>query len=161
MTTLTVSDRSAAQLKGDALVLVSVKTEKGATLAPGHGLAEAAVAHLEAALSTLKAKGTADEVVKVVSVPGVAAAMVVVTGAGRVAAKGADLDAETIRRAIGSATRQLSGSAKVIVVAPGVGIAAAAATAEGAMFGAYAITTAAAGPAPAPVRSLRGDLGRP
>ena len=154
MTTLTVSDRSAAELKGDALVLVSVKTEKGATLAPGHGLAEAAVAHLEAALSTLKAKGTADEVVKVVSVPGVAAAMVVVTGAGRVAAKGADLDAETIRRAIGSATRQLSGSAKVIVVAPGVGIAAAAAAAEGAMLGAYAIATAAAGPVPAPVRSL-------
>ena len=57
MTTLTVSNRSVAELKGDALVLVSVQTEKGAALAPGHGLGEETVAHVGAALSTLKAKG--------------------------------------------------------------------------------------------------------
>ena len=154
MTTLTVSDRTAADLKGDALVLVSVQTEQGAALAPGHLLVGETIAHLESALSALKAKGGADEVVKLVSVPGVAATLVVVTGAGKVAANGAPLDAEAIRRAVGSATRQLSGLAKVIVVAPGEGAAEATATAEGALFGAYTITSAAAGPVSAPVRSV-------
>ena len=154
MTTLTVSNRSVAELKGDAVVLVSVQTEKGAALAPGHGLGEETVAHLEAALSTLKAKGKSDEVVKLVSVPGVAAALVVVTGAGKVVEQGATLDAEAIRRAVGSATRQLSGLAKVVILAPGEGVAEAAATAQGALFGAYAITTAARGPGSAPVKSI-------
>ena len=114
MTTLTVSDRIAAELKSDALVLVSVHTDKGAALAPGHGLAGLSVTHLESALSTFKAKGEADEVIKLVSVPGVNAAQVVVTGAGKVATKGAALHPEAIRRAVGSATRQLSGLAKVV-----------------------------------------------
>jgi leucyl aminopeptidase len=149
-----VSDRTGADLKGDALVLVSVQTEKGAALAPAHGLGEATVAHLESALSTLQAKGGADEVVKLVSVPGVAAGLVVVTGAGKVAARTVELDPEAIRRAVGSATRQLSGLAKVIVVAPGQGVTEATAAAQGALFGAYAISSAAAGPVSAPVKSL-------
>ena len=154
MTTLTVSDRAAADLKGDALVLVSVKTKQGAALAPGHGLGGETVAHLESALSTFKAKGGYDEVFKLVSVPGVAATMVVLTGSGKAAVQDAPLDAEDIRRAVGSATRQLSGLAKVIVVAPGEGAAEATAAAEGALFGAYTITSAAAGPVSAPVKSL-------
>jgi leucyl aminopeptidase len=154
VTTLTVSDRSAAELKGDALVLVSVHTDKGAALAPGHGLGDESVAHLESALSTLKAKGGSDEIVKLVSVPGVTAALVVVTGAGKVATEDAGLGAEAIRRAVGSATRQLSGLAKVVLVAPGAGVLEATATAEGALFGAYTITSVAAGPVSAPVKTL-------
>jgi leucyl aminopeptidase len=154
VTTLSVSDRSAADLKGDALVLVSVQTEKGAALAPGHGLGEKTVAHLDSALSTLSAKGGVDEVVKLVSVPGVNAALVVVTGAGKVSAPDAALDAEVIRRAVGSATRQLGGLSKVIVLAPGDSVIVAAAAAEGALFGAYKITSAAAGPPSAPIKSL-------
>jgi leucyl aminopeptidase len=154
VTTLTVSSRSAAELKGDALVVVSVQTEHGAALAPGHGLGEETVAHLQSALSTLQAKGGAEEVVKLVSVPGVAAPLVVVTGAGKVAAEGASPDAETVRRAVGSATRQLSGLAKAIVIAPGAGVAQATAAAEGALFGAYTLASAATDPASAPVKSL-------
>ena len=154
MTTLTVSDRTVAELKGDALVLVSVQTEKGAALAPGHGLAEETVAYLEAALSTLQAKGAPDEVLKLVLVPGVTVALVVVTGAGTVAAPGTALDAEAIRRAVGSATRQLPGLAKVVVLAPGGGVAEATAAAEGALFGAYTIASAAAGHVCVPVKSL-------
>lgn len=154
MTTLTVSDRAAAVLKGDALVLVSVHAEKGAALAPGHGLEEQTVAHLESALSMLKAEGKPDEVIKLVAVPGVAAGLVVVTGAGKVASRDAGLHAEAIRRAVGSATRQLSGLAKVIVKAPGDSVAEATAAAEGALFGAYKITSAAAGPVSAPVKAL-------
>jgi leucyl aminopeptidase len=154
VTKLTVSDRSGADFKGDALVLVSVQTDEGPALAPGHRLGNETVAHLESALSTLKAKGKSDEVVKLVSVPGVAAALVVVTGAGKVVEQGAALEAEAIRRAVGSATRQLGGLSKVAVVAPGDGLDEAAAAAEGALFGAYAIATAAAGPSSAPVKSL-------
>jgi leucyl aminopeptidase len=153
VTTLTVSDRPAADLKGDALVLVSIQTEKGAALAPGHGLDGPTVAHLELALSTLKASAATDEVVKLVSVPGVKAALVLLTGAGRTE-QGAALDAEAIRRAVGSATRQLSGLAKVLVVAPGNGVAEAASAAEGALLGAYAIATVAAGGGSAPVKSV-------
>src|ERR1035437_6165693 len=69
-------------------------------------------APLESALATLKAKCEADEVVKLVSVPGLSLALVVVTGAGKVATSGVPIDAEAIRRAVGSATRQLSGLAK-------------------------------------------------
>jgi leucyl aminopeptidase len=154
VTTLTVSDRNAADLKGDALVLVSVHADRGAALAPGHGLGEQAVAHLESALATLKAKGEPDEVIKLVAVPGVGAALVVVTGAGKVATRDAGLHAEAIRRAVGSATRSLSGLAKVIVRAPGDSVAEATAAAEGALFGAYTIATAAVGSTPAPVKSL-------
>ncbi len=154
MTTLTVSDHTAAELKGDALVLVSVQTEKGAALTPGHGLGELTVAHLESALSTLKARGATDEVIKLVAVPGVTAPLVVVTGAGKVATKGAALHAEAIRRAVGSATRQLSGLTKVLVQTPGDSVAEATAAAEGALLGAYTIKTAAAGPASAAVKSV-------
>ena len=154
VTTLTVSERPVAELKGDALVLVSVQTEKGAALAPGHRLVEKTAAHIESALSTLKAKGEADEVVKLVSVPGLSLALVVVTGAGKVATSGAPIDAEAIRRAVGSATRQLSGLAKVVVLAPGEGVAEATAAAEGALLGAYTITSAAAGTVSTPVKSL-------
>jgi len=154
VTTLTVSDRTVSELKGDALVLVSVQTKTGAALAPGHGLGKETVAHLKSALSTLRAKGEADEVLKLVSVPGLTLALVVVTGAGKVDAAGAALDAEAIRRAVGSATRQLSGLAKVVILAPGAGVVEATAAAEGALLGAYTIMSAAAGPVSAPVRSL-------
>jgi leucyl aminopeptidase len=154
VTTLTVPERTVAELKGEALVLVSVQTEKGAALATGHGLGKETVAHLESALKTLKAKGEADEVLKLVCVPGVPMALVVLTGAGKAAPQGAALADETIRRAVGSATRQLSGLGKVVVLAPGEGVAQATAAAEGALLGAYTITSSAARPVSAPVRSL-------
>jgi len=153
VTTLKVSDRAAAELKGDALVLVSAQTEGSATLAPGHGLSDETVAHLESALLTLKAKGCADEVIKLVNVPGVAAPLVVVTGAGK-APTPEPITVEAIRRAVGAATRQLSGLSMAIVVAPGAKVAEAAAAAEGALFGAYAVASAAAGPASVPVKAL-------
>ena len=155
MTTLTVSDRTAAELKGDALVLVSVQTEQGAALAPGHGLGEETVAHLESALSTLKAKGGADEVVKLVSVPGVTAALVVVTGAGKVATKGAAARSRghPSRRRVSHASAQWSGQGRragprrQVWPRPPP-------PRRARLFGAYTITSAAAGPTSAPVKSL-------
>src|SRR5665811_715925 len=129
-------------------------TDDGAVLAPGHGLGDKTVAHLESALSTLKAKGDADEVLKLVSVPGVAASLVVVSGAGKATAEGGLLEAEAIRRAVGAATRQLSGLSKAIVVAPGSGVEEAVAAAEGAVFGAYTVTSSAAGPTSIPIKAI-------
>ena len=154
VTQLKLSDRNAAEMKHDALVLASVQKAGGAALAPGHRLGDETVAHLEAGLLTLKAKGGADEVVKLVAVPGVAATLVLVAGAGKVAGEGAPLDPEAVRRAVGSATRQLSGVSTAVVVAPGTSLAEAIAAAEGAIFGAFAVATAAAGPASASVKSL-------
>jgi leucyl aminopeptidase len=154
VTTLKVSDRPAANLKGDALVLVSVQTDQGAALVQGHGLSDETVAHLESALLTLRAKGVADEVIKLVSVPGITAALVVVAGAGLAPVEGETLGAEAVRRAVGSATRQLSGLSSAVVVAPGDGVPEAAAAAEGALFGAYTLRSATAGLTSAPVKLL-------
>jgi len=154
VTTLKVSDRPAAELRGDALVLVSIQTANGAVLAPGHGLGDVTVAHVESALLTLRAKGGRDEVAKLVAVPGVSAPLVVVTGVGKTLTQGAPPDDEAVRRAVGSATRQLSGLSTVIVVAPGSGVAEAAAAAEGAIFGAFTIISSAAGPVSAPVKAI-------
>lgn len=154
MTTLTVSDRSAAEVAGDALVLVSIQTETGVALAAARGLGEEAVAHLESALTTLKVKAEADEVVRLVAVPGVTAPLVVITGAGKVGSRGDQLDPEAIRRAVGSAVRQLNDLATVAILAPAEGSAEAAAAAEGALYGAYAVKSDAAGPGPTPVKSL-------
>ncbi|MEP7369817.1 MAG: leucyl aminopeptidase [Dermatophilaceae bacterium] len=154
VTTLKVSDRIPADLKGDVLVLVSVQTEKGAVLAPGHRLGDETVAYLEAALSTLLAKGSPEEVVKVVAVPGIQAPLVVVTGAGKAPDEESPLEAEAVRRAVGSATRQLSGLTTALVVAPGSSVAEATAAAEGAVFGAFIIASAAAGSTSAPVKNL-------
>jgi len=154
VTTLKVSDRPAANLKGDALVLVSVQADQGAALVQGHGLSDETVGHLESALLTLRAKGVADEVIKLVSVPGLTAALVVVAGAGLAPVEGETLGAEAVRRAVGSATRQLSGLSSAVVVAPGDGVPEAAAAAEGALFGAYTLRSATAALTSAPVKLL-------
>src|SRR5207342_2051320 len=100
VTTLTVSDRPASDLKVDALVLATVKADSGAALAPGHGLPKATGEHLTNALKALSAKGTPDEVLRLPAVPGVAAPLVVLTGLGAAPARGA-WDHEVLRRAAG------------------------------------------------------------
>ena len=82
MTSLSLTTRTPAELAVDTLVVGSVRTPDGADLATGHGLPRKAVVHLQAVLSDLEATGKADEVVRVVAVPGVKATSVVVTGLG-------------------------------------------------------------------------------
>ncbi|HEY7719169.1 MAG TPA: M17 family peptidase N-terminal domain-containing protein, partial [Pedococcus sp.] len=106
MTTLTASDRPAHDLKVDAVVLGAHSADGAAALAAGHGLPDDVAAHLTGALAALGAKGSADEVVKVASVPGVTAPVVVVTGLGDAPADGVP-GHEVLRRAAGAATRAL------------------------------------------------------
>ena len=82
MTSLALTTRPPAELAVDTLVVGSVRTPDGADLATGHHLPRKAVVHLQAVLSDVEATGKADEVVRVVAVPGVKATSVVVTGLG-------------------------------------------------------------------------------
>ncbi|HET6693842.1 MAG TPA: leucyl aminopeptidase [Pedococcus sp.] len=137
MTTLTVSDRPAHDLKVDALVLATVSVDGSAVLADSHNLPKGAAAHIGSALTALGAKGSADEVLRLATVPGVTAPVVVLTGLGDAAADASSFDAEVLRRAAGAATRALSGVPKVAVSLPGTGAASVAAVAEGSALGCY------------------------
>ena len=93
--------------------------------------------HIGSALTALGAKGSADEVLRLATVPGVTAPVVVLTGLGDAAADASSFDAEVLRRAAGAATRALSGVPKVAVSLPGTGAASVAAVAEGSALGCY------------------------
>lgn len=134
MTTVNLSDRSAHDVKADALVLATVSSGGSAALAEGHGLPRDAAGHLASALGTLSAKGKADEVLKLAAVPGVKAPLVVLTGLGEVSDRPT---AEALRRAAGAATRALSGVGTVAVALPATGLEEVAAVAEGAASGCY------------------------
>lgn len=56
MANLTISNRSAADTAGDALVVALVPGDGGATLAPGHGLPRKTVAHLKSVVTDLEAR---------------------------------------------------------------------------------------------------------
>ncbi|KNX36920.1 leucyl aminopeptidase [Luteipulveratus halotolerans] len=140
MTTLTLTDRAAGEVKADVLVLLSVKTDDGVRLAPAHGLPQESVDHVGATLAAIGAKAGADEAIKLTGVPGVEAPIVVVAGTGLDHEPTPD-DHEAVRRAVGSATRGLADTAHAAVAAPGTDAALVGASAEGALFGAYAFTT--------------------
>lgn len=131
MPSLTVTTRAAAELAADSLVIGSIQGGDGAVLADGHGLPKAAVAHVEAVLHDLAAKGSEGEVHRIVSVPGVKATSVVVTGLG------ASVTGQSLRSAAGAALRSLSGKKSVAVALPSTDIEAVAAIADGAYAGCY------------------------
>ena len=139
MTTVSVSDRSAHDLKADVVVLGTVDDSGSTVLAAGHGLPRDAAAHVAAQLAALQATGKAEEVLTIAAVPSVAAARVVLTGLGSARAD-ASFDAEVLRRAAGAAVRSLKKAGKVVVALPTSGAGSVAAVAEGAALGAYRYT---------------------
>ena len=137
MTTVNVSDRPAHDLKVDALVLGTVDSDGSATLAAGHGLPRGAATSIAASLKALGAGGSAQEVVTLAAVPGVAAPVVVLTGLGAGTARTQSFDHEVLRRAAGAGVRSLKGAAKVALALPADDVASVGAVAEGAALGAY------------------------
>jgi leucyl aminopeptidase len=137
LTTVTVSDRPAHELKADVLVLGTVDTDGSATLASGHGLPRGAATHVAAQLSSLHASGAAEEVVTLAAVPGVAPSRVVLVGLGKGTARTSSFEHEVLRRAAGAAVRSLKKARKVVVALPATGTESVAAVAEGAALGAY------------------------
>lgn len=134
MPTVSLTTRPVADLAADALVVGARAGNDGAELLTGHGLPKAAVAHLDAVLANLDAKGTDGEVVRLVAVPGVKASTVAVAGVGQ----GATPDA--LRQAAANALRALSGKKHVVVALPATDRPSVAAIADGAYAGCYTFT---------------------
>ncbi|MFD3658774.1 leucyl aminopeptidase [Streptomyces sp. NPDC058620] len=145
MTALTLSTAGAATLRADALV---VGVAKGAgsksgdlVLAPGAEAVDKAFdGKLATVLETLGASGAEGEVTKLPAPSGLKAPVVIAVGLGTVPDKDDAYDAETLRRAAGSAARALAGSKKAGFALPVASVEDAGAVAEGALLGAYAFT---------------------
>ncbi|MGW7620596.1 leucyl aminopeptidase [Streptomyces antimycoticus] len=138
MTALTLSTSSAAALRADAVVVGVAKGAKGPVVVAGAEAVDKAFGgKLAAVLETLGATGAEGEVTKLPAASGLKAPVVLAVGLGDVPAKDDGYDAETLRRAAGTASRALSGSKKGAFALPIEDVASAAAVAEGALLGAY------------------------
>ncbi|GAA1897223.1 leucyl aminopeptidase [Streptomyces sodiiphilus] len=145
MTSLTLSNTSAATVRADAVVIGVAKGESGPVLAPGPQTAAAVGAafgdKLPALLEALGVKGGEDEVTRIPAPDGVRAPLVVATGLGSAPREEDGYPAETLRRAAGAAVRSLAGTGHVALALPAGNEAAVAAVCEGALLGAYAFTS--------------------
>ncbi len=137
MTTMALTTRPPAELAVDTLVVGSVRTPDGADLATGHHLPRKAVVHLQAVLSDVEATGRADEVVRVVAVPGVKATSVVVTGLGEGTTRRSSYPHAVLRAAAGAALRSVRGKRAVAVALPTPDLESLSAVADGAYAGCY------------------------
>lgn len=135
-TTLVVSDQPSPSLATDALVLGVYAGDQGPGLVAGHGLPRRSASHLVQAIAALGLTGALGEVGCVPLTPGVAAGQVVLTGFGSGSARTTAYDPESVRRAIGAGVRGRGGTVAVVVPHPGL----LGAVAEGAAFGAYAVS---------------------
>ena len=121
----------------DALVIGVAAGPDGASLLT-NPLTAAAARTLTESLGVLGITGAQDEVRRLPGLPGSGARTLVLTGLGKV--PGPPIPAEDLRRAAGSAVRQLAGLSSVVLALPAATVAAAAAVAEGAALGAYSFT---------------------
>ncbi|MGW4705121.1 leucyl aminopeptidase [Streptomyces sp. NPDC004285] len=141
MTALTLSTAGAATLRADALVVGVAKSGKTLVVAPGAEAVDKAFdGRLAAVLETLGASGAEGEATKLPSPAGLKAPVVLAVGLGAAPEDGESFDAETLRRAAGTAARTLTGSKKAAFALPVLAPEDAAAIAEGALLGAYAYT---------------------
>jgi len=122
--------------KTDALVIGLARTKEG-TLALEPGTAKLDEAALLSALEHLGATGKTDEVIKI---PGTATRLLVITGLGDFKA-GHKYEHETLRRAAGAASRELTGVKSAAFSLPTGRLDQLAAVAEGSLIGAYAFDT--------------------
>ncbi|MBG0741630.1 leucyl aminopeptidase [Paeniglutamicibacter antarcticus] len=93
---------------------------------------------LAASLQVLGVTGAADEVRRLPGIPELGAQVLVLTGVGKLTDN--QTSEEALRRAAGSAVRQLAGVSSVAVALPTTTVGQAAAVAEGAALGAYSYT---------------------
>jgi leucyl aminopeptidase len=122
----------------DALVIGVGQGPDGPVLLDNPLTARAAEA-LADSLTVLGITGAADQAHRLPGVPETGAGVLVLAGVGKTAAK-QPLAEEALRRAAGSAVRQLAGVATVTLALPTTSLADVAAVAEGAAMGAYSFT---------------------
>ena len=125
---LAITTAAPAEAEGDVLVIAVAKGPDGPLVLP-----EGAFPVLQTIAVGLGATGAADELTRVPSSDGIAAASVALIGVGS-----DERDANALRRAAGAAARQLRGTDSVVLGLPFEGDAEATALLEGAAIGAYA-----------------------
>jgi leucyl aminopeptidase len=146
--TLTTSESAPGTAEADVLVIGVVQTPDGPAAAPGaDGVNDALGGTLSATLSALGATGEADELIKIPGGGKLPATVVVAVGLGSTPEDGTPFDAERLRRAAGTALRDLAGnklglrdgqtSKTVALALPATAPSEAEAVATGALLGAY------------------------
>ncbi|MGP0221576.1 leucyl aminopeptidase [Paenarthrobacter sp. NCHU4564] len=121
----------------DALVLGVAQGTNGPELLPNPLSAKAAES-LAASLKLLGITGAADQVHRLPGLPETGSGVLVLAGTGKL--QDGSLTGEALRRAAGSAVRQLAGIPSVTLALPTATVAEVAAVAEGAALGAYSYT---------------------
>ncbi|WP_241680591.1 leucyl aminopeptidase [Pseudactinotalea suaedae] len=145
MTTVELNSTPLAKIRSDALVLATSAGDQPGVLAVA-GLPKQLRAAVESAAKVVGVTGALDEVLKVPAPAGFAAPLLVLSGTGM--ASDAPLTAEALRRAAGSAGRQLAGTGTATFAFPVQTSGDAAAVAEGALLGAYSFTGYSGSPTP-------------
>jgi leucyl aminopeptidase len=144
MTRISLTKTPLNELNVDALIVGVAAKGNSLVLAPGSAAVDKAMKkRLASALADVGASGKANEVTKVSTLGATKAPLLVAVGLGPMPRDG-QFDAETVRRAVGTAVRTLAGNARVATglaavngQADGEGVRA---VAEGAVLGAYAFT---------------------
>ncbi|WP_433123453.1 leucyl aminopeptidase [Arthrobacter koreensis] len=152
---LQVISRDVRKVQTQALVVGVGQTPDGPVLVDSP-LSQKSSSAVAGSFALLGVTGAADQVVRLPGLPELDAEMLVLAGLGPVAA-GEQLGTEALRRAAGSAVRQLAGTSTVALALPASTVEDAAAVAEGALLGAYSFTehrSTHSTKVPAPVSSI-------
>jgi leucyl aminopeptidase len=153
--TLTTSESAPGTVEADVLVIGVIQTPDGPGAAPGaDGVDDALGGTLVSALTALGATGDLDELVKVPGGGKLPASVIVAVGLGAAPENGGSFAAEDLRRAAGTALRDLAGAKKgdgksIALALPARDAAEAEAVATGALLGAYTFRRYRATPAAA------------
>lgn len=135
--TVTAVSSAIQKVDADALVLGVAKGPDGPVLLP-NPLAEKAAKGVSDSLTALGASGAADQLLRLPGVDGYQSETLVLIGVGKLTGEpDGGVSSEALRRAAGSAVRQLSSAQSVALALPAATVEQVAAVAEGAALGAY------------------------
>ena len=167
---LSTSESAPATAEADVLVIGVLQTPDGPSVAPGaDGVDEALGGTLAGALTALGATGEVEELIKIPGGGKLPASVILAVGLGAPPTDGEGFDPERLRRAAGSALRDVSGNKlsvreksangkSVTVALPALTAAEAEAVAVGALLGGYSFRRYRAAQAPdLAVTLLTGD----
>lgn len=135
MTTVNLSDKATAASKADVLVVLTAKSKDGARVVDPQGVSAETVKAVNAALGTLKAKASADEVVRLAGIAGTEGVVLAVGSGQERDAALTDIGAQ--RDAAGSAARALADVESAVFAFPASHAEAVGAVTEGVLLGAY------------------------
>ncbi|WP_300344287.1 leucyl aminopeptidase [Nesterenkonia sp.] len=134
---VTAVSSAVEKVDADALVLGVAKGPEGPVLLP-NPLADKAAKGVADSLSALGASGAADQLLRLPGVDGFKSETLVLIGTGELTGEpDGGVSAEALRRAAGSAVRQLGSASSVALALPAATVEQVSAVAEGAAMGAY------------------------